>query len=128
MLVSLGEGQYTRTPVVRSPHGSRHEAWLRLSFRDLTLTVGVSCSEAVASARVFVTLRRGGTTCVNSYHDLSLPAGSERNVDVSGFVVQAACRPVPFTADDLWVRLYDLAGSPTTPLGEAVLPVSYRIN
>lgn len=93
---------------------------------QLTVSIGVSCSQAVSNARLFVQHRRGGTACVTSYRDFSLGAGAELRVDVAGFVVQPQCRPVPLTTEDIRVSLYDMAGDTTTPLGVEILPVSYR--
>ena len=93
---------------------------------ELTVSVGVTCSQAVSNARLFVHLRRGGTACVTSYRDFSLAAGAEHRSDVAGFVVAEQCRPVPLTTDDARLLLYDMAGDPTKPLGDEAVPLSYR--
>jgi hypothetical protein len=93
----------------------------------LRLDVSAQCTADVPNARLFATLRRAASGCVTSYADFSLAAASARVVSVQGFVVAAECRPVPFTTDSLWLRLYDMNGSPTVPLGEATVAVSYRI-
>lgn len=93
---------------------------------ELTVSVGVTCSQAVSNARLFVHLRRGGTPCVTSYRDFPLAAGAEHRSDVAGFVVAEQCRPVPLATDDARLLLYDMAGDPTTPLGDEAVPLSYR--
>jgi hypothetical protein len=94
---------------------------------NLAVTVSVQCSVDVANGRLFVMLRRAGTTCVVSYADFSLAAGASRTVTVTGFVAQAACRPAPFAVDTVFVPVYDMNASATLPLGTASFAVGYSV-
>lgn len=94
---------------------------------NLAVSIDVLCSAAVPNARLFVMLRRAGTTCVVSYADFGLVAGVSQTITVRGFVAQAACRPAPFTTDSVYVPVYDMNGSPTVPLGTASFAVGYDV-